>query len=167
MIDYQGVRFRTLAVFSVSLPVPFTAWAKDHGINFKGVAGCWKDQPEQSFLVLADDMDAVISAGWLTDQESILYITAQQPVKNGKRHGWLQMVDGDRSVFLGELRRVTKEIAEKMGDYTYDPDGKSYWTFFDTEEARAAPSPAPGSLKVHGDAGPGARAFANEQNWVA
>lgn len=109
---------------------------------FKRTVGCYKGQVEQSFLVPANKLWEIAMAGWIADQESVLYLGACDA--RGVRPAWLLYSHPERSIieYVGAFSE--QGLGKPTGDYTYDPSTYTYYNISMT----AVEAPVPAGLEA-------------------
>lgn len=136
----------------------FMGWAAALGIGFKPLLGCYthddgRKVTEQSFICNYDNLPAILAAGWLRGQESILILGACD--SRDRRPARLQYVSplGDdllpRVVDLGVLQSVTRDRALAASAWTYDPDLKEYFITIDPDAIALCPHGLKAAMKEH------------------
>ncbi len=121
-------------IFAVSEDIAtnkaFMGWAAGWKIGLKPLLGCYKGKTEQSYIVNSRDELAIMNAGWLKGQESILRLGPCD--SRDRRKATLQFLQEDGKSFMGEqelgvLVSVGRDEALACEAWTYDPDLKEYF----------------------------------------
>lgn len=106
------------------------AYMNKAGIPFKTVLGCYKGAQEVSFVVSADDAEAIGEAGFLKDQETILELGPcdardRRPARliALNPHG----CGGTEQCQLGLFQEVPESTAKAQDGYSYDPTTGKYF----------------------------------------
>lgn len=92
-------------------------------IPFQRVTGVWKGKAEYSFVVHPSTVEMVARAGFLDDQECVLYL--EKPDQFGMRPAWFVYMSLAPEYYVGLFQRVHKPAPNE--GYTYDHDNKEYW----------------------------------------
>ncbi len=114
----------------------FPEYARLIGLYYKEVEGFYGGEREGAFSVAARWFTAIAAAGILRGQETVLFLSGQEPVFNGKRRasrGSLapdgQAVPDNGWTDLGIWTSVSKTEALANDAWTYDPlDNQHYIT---------------------------------------
>lgn len=107
----------------------FKTWCLHNRIGFKELVGSYKGETESSFISLAANMPALIAAGWLEGQESVLHLGNPKNFGGGKfkRPATLVFMADDSRVSLGMFRQTSRELALKADGWSFDPSNSTYW----------------------------------------
>lgn len=113
------------------------AFLENNGIGHKAVVGRYKGKLESSYIINARNLDEIqlAKAGFIDDQESILYLTPHS-------YGYANYDEKNRVAILyfnspsipprelGVFRAVNQDKV-KDNDYSYDPTINTFFMVFD------------------------------------
>lgn len=123
-----GIRVRRFIIFSSSVSrIEVMKKLKAKKIDFKFMQGCYNGLHEDSYLVDADNLNAIEKMDLLNGEESVLHLGHYDHTK--ERRAWLHylnpiIIDTD----LGYLVQVSERYAKAQGNWTFDPQTGLYYT---------------------------------------
>lgn len=110
-----------LVIFSSDDPYAVARLLTAKNLVFQRVLGTYKGKVEYSFVVLPEAAEEVARAGYLDEQESVLYLekahTAVTSLHGWRRHAWLMYMSLAPEQYMG-LFQATHAMAPNE-DYTY------------------------------------------------
>lgn len=136
----------------------FMGWAASKSIGLKPLLGAYTHSDgrrvtEQSLIVNYNHLGAVLKAGWLKGQESILVLGAcdSRDRRNAELHYLTPLGDDLKPHYkvLGVLQSVDRDTALAEDAWSYDPSTGDYFITVNPNAIKLCPIGLAAAIKVH------------------